>query len=339
MVMKRRRIILTFMMIGISLIQSCDESDDSSDEIGNWVRVAPLEGSPRSGAVTFSIGEEAYVGLGYGNDSQYFNNFYSYNTSTGTWRRIKDFPGIGRELAVGFSLNGKGYLGLGYNRKTTDKEFSDFWKYDPTTDEWIQLNDFPDARYNSVAFANEAQAYVGAGFDGTDVRGDFWEYDEDGDTWKSITTNPGDKKEAAFVFTIRNKAYYGGGYNNGSYSDDFWEFDMETRKWTNLTPDDEEDYYDEFFAAMSRSNAVSFSLNNLGYVVGGNDGSYSSLVYEYDPASGEWTSKTGFEGSSRTQSVSFSINGRAFVGSGFNGSRRTDDFYEFKPFDEYDEQD
>lgn len=321
------------------LMQGCNSNDGDDDTQGNWVRVAPIEGSPRSGAASFSIGELAYVGLGYGNDNQYFNNFYAYNTTTGIWKRIKDFPGNARELAASFSVDGIGYVGLGYNRRLTKKELSDFWKYDPSSDEWTRLSDFPDARYNGVSFAIGDKAFVGAGFDGTDVRGDFWEYDYKNDAWTSIATNPGEKKESAFVFVINGKAYYGGGTNNGSYSLDFWEFDPEAKTWKKKNPDDEEDYYDEFSLAIRRHSATAFTLNNMGYIAGGNIGSYTSTIYEFDPSSGSWTAKTDFEGSSRVQAVAFSINGRAFVGTGYNGSRRTDDFWEFMPFEDYDEVD
>jgi len=328
----------SLLVLCMLLTFSCSDDSDDEDTIGNWIRVAPLEGSPRSGAVTFTIGELAYVGLGYGNDSQYFNNFYAYNPTTGIWKRVKDFPGTAREMAVGFSLNGMAYVGLGYNRKITKKELSDFWRYDPITDEWSQLSDFPDSRYSSVSFAIGNTAYVGAGFDGSDVRGDFWEYNAAGDTWNSIATNPGEKKEGAFSFTINGKAYYGGGYNNGTYSDDFWEFNPETNTWTDLSIDSDDDYYDDFSSAVRRNYATAFSLNNLGYVVGGNSGSYSFQAYEFDPTTNRWIEKSDFEGSSRVQAVGFSLLDRAFVGSGYNGSRRTDDFWEFKPFDEYDDK-
>ncbi len=323
------------------VISSCSKSETTED-LGNWFKAPPFEGSARSGAISFTIGETIYAGLGYGNDKEYFTDIYSFDLSSGTWSKVGTFPGVGRERAVSFSINGIGYVGLGFNNKLTTEELADFWSFNPQTREWKRLKDFIDGpRYNAVSFASTSKGYVGGGFDGTDVRGDFYEYDPSVDAWTKIATNPGEKKESAATFIINGKVYYFGGKTSaGTYSTDFWEFDFESKTWKNKRPNDDEDYWDEFKVGVQRHDAVAFSVNGYGYVATGiTGGSYSTSVYEYSPANGEWVKKTAYESTARGQAIAFVLGDRAFLGTGFNGSRRVDNMMEFRPFDEKTDDD
>jgi N-acetylneuraminic acid mutarotase len=321
--------------------QSCNDDDPDDTEIGNWTQITPFTGAIRSGAIVFTIGNKAYVGLGYDGDD-YFTDFYEYDLDLGYWQTKASFPGIPREQAVAFSINGKGYIGLGYNRDQTTEELGDFYEYDPATDTWKTLNNFGgSARYNAVGFAIGNKGYVGTGKDGSNYKGDLWEYEPSTDTWQEIVSYPGQKREEAVAFVIEGKAYICAGRNNGSHNNDFWEFNPESKTWTNRKPDDEEDYYDEFTSAVRRHGAVAFTMNGKAYITTGtgSSGSLDNSVWEYDPQTQIWDEKTAFEGSSRIYAVAFVLGGRAFAGTGQNGSSRFDDIWEFKPEDEHDEDD
>jgi N-acetylneuraminic acid mutarotase len=332
---------LFLILVGL-IIGACGSDSDTDDEVGNWVKSPPFEGSARSGAISFVINNIAYVGLGYGNDKEYFTDIYSYDLSSGVWNLIGVFPGLGRERAVSFSIDGIGYVGLGYNSKLNTEELDDFWSFNPQTNEWLKLKNFPNGpRYNAVGFSSATKGYIGGGFDGTDVRGDFYEYTPATDSWIKIATNPGEKKEAGSTFMLNDKVYYfAGKTSSGSYSTDFWEFNPETKSWVNKTPDDDEEYYDEFALAVKRHDAVSFSRNGYGYIVTGvAGGSYSTSVYEYNPVNNSWVKKTAYENTGRIQAVAFVLGDKPYVGTGFNGSRRIDNMMEFKPFDEKKDDD
>jgi len=333
---------LRALFLLFTLLTTACGADEDDEDLGNWIKSPPFEGSARSGAFSFVIENTAYVGLGYGNDKEYFSDVYAYDLSTGTWNKVGFFPGTARERAVSFSIDGMGYVGLGYNSKLDTEELADFWSFNPQTKEWKKLKDFPDGpRYNAIGFGSSKKGYVGGGFDGTDVKGDFYEYTPGTDTWTKIATNPGEKKEAGSTFMINDKVYYfGGKTSSGGYSTDFWEFNPEARTWTNKTPDDDEDYYDEFTAAVKRHDAVSFSRNGYGYIATGvAGGSYTTSVYEYNPTNNEWVKKTAYENTARIQAVAFVLGDRPFLGTGFNGSRRVDNMMEFKPFDEKTDDD
>jgi N-acetylneuraminic acid mutarotase len=319
--------------------QSCNEGDDE-DDLGNWIQSSYFEGQPRSGAVVFTIDNKAYVGLGYDGDD-YFTDFYAYDPDGELWNDVAPFPGQSRERAVAFAINGKGYVGLGYNRDLDVEEMKDFWEYDPQTNTWTQIADFlGTARYNAVGFAINNLGYVGTGYDGDFYRSDFFSYDPQSNSWNEIANFPGGKREDALAVVYDGKAYFCTGRNNGSYDADIWTFSpSETKSWTEITPDDEEDYYDDFTAAVRRYNATGFVMNDKIYIATGITSSATTSVYEFNPISGVWDTKTSFEGSDRYLAVAFTLNNRSFVGLGQNSSRRWDDVWEFFPDEEYDDAD
>lgn len=324
----------TFLAFGFGL-QSC-QSDEEEDVLGDWVRVGYYKGQPRGGAVSFVINNKAFVGLGY-NGKVYFSDFYYYDGETGLWQNAAPFPGQARERAVAFVLNNKAYVGLGYNRDLTTREFKDFYEYDPETDTWTQVADFGStARYNAVAFSINSKGYVGTGYDGTYYCNDLWQYNPETNLWIEVASFPGGKREDAVAVVADSKAYFMSGRNNGSFSVELWVFDG--NGWTDLTPDDEEDYYSDFVSAVSRYNAVGFSINSKIYIGTGvnSGGSLDNTFYEFEPTSGVWQEKTAFEGSVRSLSVAFVLENRGFVGTGQSSSYRYDDIWELFPNEDYD---
>ena len=139
---------------------------------------------------------------------------------------------------------------------------------------------------------------------------------------------------------IDGKAYICGGRNNGLYNTNFWEFDPTGAEivWTQRALDDDNSYYDDFKAAVSRYDAVTFTIEGKGYIMGGvaSTGATNGAVYEFDATTSMWDARTTFEGSARSLAVAYVLSGRAFVGTGQNASSRFDDVWEFKPNEEYD---
>ncbi len=332
--------ILFTLLIFLSTVTSC--SDDPVDEptLGNWTRTTPFKGRPRSGAFVFTVGTKAFVGLGYDGDD-YLSDFFVMDLNSGYWEAKKSFPGIPRERAIAFSINGKGYVGLGYNRDEDKEELGDFWEYDPASNTWKQIATFGGtARYNAIGFSIGSKGYIGTGYDGDEYNSDFWEYDPGTDLWKEIKSYPGEKIEGGLAMVVGGKAYLCAGRNNGLFNTDLWEFEPSDSDiiWTKRAPDDDESYYDDFKAAVSRYDAMTFTVEDKAYIVGGisSTGATNGTVYEFDPATNIWDARTSFEGSARSLAVAFVLEGRAFVATGQNASSRYDDVWEFKPNEEYD---
>src|SRR5690606_19621323 len=330
------------LIIGLLLLFfGCYEEEESPEEelLGNWTKVTPFKGRPRAGTVTFTIDSKAFVGLGYDGD-EYLSDFYSYDVAEGFWQSRKPFPGVSRERAVTFTLNGKGYIGLGYNREQDTRELGDFWEYDPSTDTWTQLPDFGgSARYGAVSFVVGSRAFVGTGYDGGGYNSDMWEFDPTTGEWQEVQGYPGEKIGRGASFVIGSQAYLCSGRNNGMRVLDFWEFDPEGMSWKRLTKSSSHDDYTDFKLAVQRHDAVTFTIGNYAYIMGGiTSGASGKSIFEYRPDEDEWVQKTDFEGSGRSLASAFVLDGRAFVGTGQNGSNYYDDVWEFKPFEEYDEE-
>jgi N-acetylneuraminic acid mutarotase len=331
------------LLIFFSILAACNAStDDGSSTAGDWTRTTPFKGRPRSGAVVFTAGTKAFVGLGFDGDD-YLHDFYAFDINTGFWESLDDFPGTGRERAVAFAINGKGYIGLGYNRDLDEEELGDFWEFDPAAEEgtqWKRVADFKGtARYNAIGFAANGKGYVGTGYDGDAYNSDFFEYDPIENGWIEIKSYPGEKIEGGLAFVINDKAYICTGRNNGLHTTDFWEFDPEVVSWTKRTPSSDESYYDEFKKAVMRHDATALVINNKAYLLNGYNasGALDKSCYVFDPGDLSFDNRTSFEGSARSLAISFVLDGKAFTGTGQSGTSHFDDIWQFHPDDTYDE--
>ncbi|MGY8913625.1 MAG: Kelch repeat-containing protein [Flavobacteriales bacterium] len=309
---------------------SCS-SDDTEDDSGNWINRSIFDGSPRSSTSGFTIGNMGYMGVGYDGDD-YLNSFWAYDMDGDFWSQKADFPGTARNAAVGFEIDGTGYIGSGYDGLN---ELADFYAYDPNSNMWAEKASCPATpRRSAIAFGVNGFGYFGTGFDGDNDRKDFWKYDPTTDSWVELVGFGGSKRRYATTFTIGDNVYLGTGVSNGTFLDDFWVFDATTESWTKKLDLDEEDDY-----AITRSNAVAFTINGYGYIACGTSSGVLSSVWEYDPSDDTWESKTSFEGATRQDAIAFSNGVRAFVGLGRTGTLYLDDLDEFLPFAEYDDED
>ncbi|MBU2915184.1 MULTISPECIES: Kelch repeat-containing protein [Reichenbachiella] len=330
----KRKLEIGMLALLLGLIASCTTDTDDTVEDGNWVKRSSFDGVGRSGAVSFVIGDKAFVGLGFDGDD-YLTDFWTYDAEKNFWQRVSDFPGLGRSGAVAFSIGDKGYVGTGYNDDEIEEELGDFWEYDSGTDTWAQVSDFAGpARYQAVGFAAGGYGYVGTGYDGGHLK-DFWRYNAENDEWVQVVSLKGEKRRSAVSFVIDGYGYVCTGSNNGLYESDFWEFDPLSDDWAQLTDIDEDDDYDDIL----RESAVAFVQGGKGYITVGSLGSNVNTTWEYTPGSDVWEEKTAFEGSGRSGAVGFTINGRSYVALGQSGSYRYDDIWEFEPNETYDEDD
>lgn len=344
--MKQRLLIVLF---ALSLFFTSCGSDN--DLVGNWSKSSSFKGRARSGAVSFVIGDYAYVGTGYdGKDA--LKTFYKYSLGETGWSNVDDetnpnsiFPGAARREAVAFEANGKVYVGLGVN--DDDERLSDFYEFDPNTDTWnpnpIDMTGGPSARQGAVAFSINGIGYVGTGYgyqegeDRTNLN-DFYKFDG---SWKEITF-PGDKTKNSTAFVIENKAYVVSGDGSMKY---VWEYDPAkvsntSNGWTRKEDLDDDNNWE----GVQRSQAVSFVINGKGYIATGRNSGLSREVWEYDPVNDDWDEKTSLESpevASREDAVAFSLSNRGFVTTGtvVGSGAYFDDTWEFNPTMDEDDKD
>jgi N-acetylneuraminic acid mutarotase len=311
-------------------MQSCTKNA-SADLIGNWVRVSPFGGYARSEAITFTMGNVAYVGLG-SSATDRFASCYRYDLTNDYWTVIDTFPGAPRTAAVAFAIGTKGYVCTGFDGVNY---LNDTWQYDSTSNQWHQMlgATFPGTpRYDAFSFAINNIGYVGGGYDGNYLN-DFYAFNPADSSWTQKPSLRGDKRSAAQTFVLNNMGYVCSGNNNGSALNDLVAYDPSSDTWTpkrKLT-NVSDSSFDDNYTSIIRYNGVGFVMNNKAYITTGENGSLNAHTWEYDYTTDLWTEKTAFSGTARTGAVAFTVNNRGFVLTGRSGTSPFDNMYEWQP--------
>lgn len=205
----------------------------------------------------FVISNKAYIGLGASSPGEYlgdtlnsrnYREVWEYDAALDKWTQKKDFPGAPRVVPFSFAANGYGYIGGGdtTNGNVNGYDYAhDFWKYDPATDSWKRLRDFPgQAPIGFSGFSIAGAGYVleaGPGNPTAPVSASYsdklWKYNIKEDTWEQKASLPTRNFVSAVTFTIHNKGYAALGVlfdpdNPPAEKADFWSYDPALDKWT-----------------------------------------------------------------------------------------------------------
>ena len=326
----------SLIILSLIVTQSCTKSTSgTSTLVGNWTRASDFDGNGRSEAVSFVIGDKAYIMTGT-TDRDRFKDVWEFSLTNNYWSQKADLPGVARSSASGFTIGSKGYIGTGYDGINY---LNDFWEYDPSSNQWTQKDNFAgSARYDGVGFGIGNYGYLSCGFDGNYLK-DLWQFNPSatsGSQWVQKASVGGTKRSAATTFVIDNKAYVVSGNNNGEILKDLWMYDPATDQWTQKRPiyNFSTDSYDDKYTTIARQNGVAFIMGSYAYLTTGENGSLVANTWQYDPVNDLWEEKTAFEGSARTGAIAFTLSDRGFVMTGRSGSSSFDNGYEFHPNDE-----
>jgi hypothetical protein len=196
------------------------------------------------------------------------------STQSGNWSNEYELDGPARSEAVSFVIGNEVYIGTGWNGLTT--RFSDFWKFNPVSHSWIQIDNIPGpSRSSAVAFSVGQKAYVGTGSDGTNILGDFYELDTEGNVWTKKSDFPGGKRYEAVAFAIGNLGYVGTGFDGNNALKDFYQYEPLVDAWKEIG-----------FSGNKRYGATVFTYQNAAYLVTGvNSDVMQTDFWKFDPAS------------------------------------------------------
>ncbi|MFT6335759.1 MAG: N-acetylneuraminic acid mutarotase [Halioglobus sp.] len=290
--------------------------DDTWTQVGDF----PVDFAVRYEAMSFTLNEVVYIGLGGGNTGLK-DDLWKYDSNTDTWTQLNDFPAgfSARTGVVSFVVNGNAYVGTGAN-STYHK---DLWKYDPITDSWTQLNDFPadfDGRSHAISFVLNDTAYVGTGID----QNDLWKYDSALDNWTQLNDIPAafGGRTRATAFVLDGEAYVGSGQNKR----DLWKYEPLTDSWIQLND------FPSFF--IISTNPIVFKLEGVVYAGTGTYGnSLDKGFWKYDPVTDTWIELNDFPSDfeARQRAVSFTIGSEAFIGTGHSQIGQLKDLWKYKP--------
>jgi N-acetylneuraminic acid mutarotase len=180
---------------------------------------------------------------------------------------------------------------------------------------WRRLNDFAGGYSDriTVSFALNDKGYFGLG----NGISSFWEYDPLSDTFTRKADFPKTLYANPMSFTANDRGYVL--YINDQYEtwgggvtvNEFWEYNPENNSWTRKAD----------FPGSKRSYGVTFSINDKGYIVGGEYWKdswnfYLKDCWEYDPIGNTWTQKGDISGGDRARAFAFSYGGSGYIGTG-----------------------
>lgn len=282
---------------------------------------APIP-APRASAISFVVGDYAYVFGGRDAEEHYLNDLWRYDMSNDTWTSMGVTPLKGRVNATACVYNGIAYLGLGFNGQYSSSTgyLSDWWSYDANTNTWQQLSDFPaNTTARAISLVGDGELYVGYGFCWTYER-DMYRYDIAKNTWSFIDVHL-DRK--AFTFPTRSfggvgatcQTRYFAGTGFRAYSLNWWGEFLPEGDWVKR----------KNVPGYKRTTAACTATNDFVYVIGGmhfggvnTDGKILSDIQQYNPRTDDWRYVGNLPEGGRMNHVAFSVGNRVYVGLGEN---------------------
>jgi len=141
---------------------------------------------------SFTIDNNVYVGAGQRTGTSLYNDFYRMDGDSYFWYQIETEEDMTPRYDAGsFSLNGKGYI-VGGSGVNYPYALHDVWQFDPVSEKWKRINDFPTIFSGGVSIYGENRAFVGFGKKESEIATDriLWEYDDKNDTWIIISELP-----------------------------------------------------------------------------------------------------------------------------------------------------
>jgi hypothetical protein len=366
---------LLFIAFCILAVVGCKSDDDLE---GDWEVSEEFPAAGRTGAVSFTIGGVAYVGLGIDKDSYELNDFWMFRGER--WTKVTPFPGKARFGAVAFSDGQYGYVGLGYAQNANitggmgqSEWFKDFWRFDPsvtTTDStglvtegvWTSIaSQFPGVvRRGAVGFFVGGNGYVGTGLtEGTGgVLKNYYRFNPSSQTWDRTEITYGRAREGAVAFVIGNSAYIATGSNGSEYLTDVLRFTPGAETdWVELDPlrDRDDISWDKHYREIPRQYAVAFVTGNAenqtarAYIASGYSARGTIIdCWEFNPYKGNdggrWEEVTSLSyDMPRQQAVALMTSDTevgyiALGGTGVNGGGAKVSTFKFMPYAEDDDQ-
>ncbi|MGC1244040.1 MAG: kelch repeat-containing protein [Chryseosolibacter sp.] len=153
------------------------------------------------------------------------------------------------------------------------------------------------------------------------------------DSWTPKASFEGGGRFGATGIGIGDKGYIGLGVDLSGYLTDFWEYDPVTNAWSQKAD----------FEGTARMGATGFTIGGKGYIGTGSNTpgdinwQWFNDLWEYDPATNDWTQKASFNALGRGTAVGFSIGGKGYIGTGqyrqdrFHNAIYLSDFWEYDP--------
>lgn len=297
-------------------------------QYNSWNKLNDVGMGKRERATGFSVMGKGYLFGGQDTAEVIRKDLWSYDPTSDTWSQKADLPGSARRDAVSFVIGNYAYVGTGMDSVSAPvgNILKDFWRYNPLTNAWTAIADFPGMGgggvYFSTGFSVEGKGYIcGGKIAAATYSNQLWEYKPSNDQWIQRAPFPGSIRYQMCSFVVGAKAFVGMGTDQNIFKKDMYCYNPGSNQWTPIAP----------FPAYERGGASTFSLEDKGFVCLGNNGGLLGDLIEYNPKTDSWTLRAAYGGSERKSAISFVIGNKAYVGTGSGYSGKKASFYEYSP--------
>ncbi|MEY4803815.1 MAG: hypothetical protein RL331_328 [Bacteroidota bacterium] len=204
-----------------------------------WQQQATFPGMARDDGAQFSIGSLHFCGTGRGSDFGCTRDFFVYDSYNSTWNNAAPLPiWQERQYASAFSYQEKGYVLGGEN--CNGFYFKTFWRYDPLTDGWQSMPEFPGAgRAGAQHFLMGSDLYWIGGRNATGILNEVWCFHLSSNQWEQLANLPFDGIWRGIGFANQTNGYVAGGRTNEAnqtgWNADTWMYDPQTDQWSNCS--------------------------------------------------------------------------------------------------------
>lgn len=215
----------------------------------------------RASAAIVGWGDHIYLFFGRNESGIRQRDMWCYDTNSDTWTHLGDTPLKARVRAAAWSTEEGIYVGLGFDGIVyNDTSYCrDWWLYQPTTNTWTRLADFPTFDTNGAIACQSGQRIYLAGASGKMYNSDAYAYDILSDTWEHMPSE-GERMESLWGFAGAawgDGCYIGTGFRRWDLPY-WWYYDASTNRWS---PRKDIPY--------TRSSATAVTGNRGIYVFGG----------------------------------------------------------------------
>jgi len=197
----------------------------------SWSAKTSRPGPGVYGAACLEFGDKIIIIGGKspaGSGQQASSLVWEYTISSDSWQQKADFPGGGRFRASAAVINGKGYLMFGVDEN--ERMRKDMYRYDPGSDTWTRVLDFPQGIGRSYAAMRQVnnKLVMFGGYDSLNVyHKDVWFFDPAAEHWTLQNDLPSFGRKGGMSAVLGNNFYYSCGIDvNNTRLKETWVLDV-----------------------------------------------------------------------------------------------------------------
>lgn len=238
----------------------------------------------RACAMCFAADSSIFIAGGRIQDGTFSPTMLCYDVPSDAWRTM-DCPITPRVNGTACSTTAGVYLGLGWAGGYVHSDslyLRDWWRYEPATDTWTRLADFPtDKTAGAVCWSDDKTVWVASGFHG--YTNDIWAYDIAADRWTKADFAAPARVMSPVATQCQHRYFFGTGFYETSRNG-WWEW-LNEGQWEKRAS----------VPGRGRHNAACASSNEAVWLIGGwhyGDSLTTGFVYDdilrYSPATNSW---------------------------------------------------